>query len=445
MAELSAIDDPTGDVGDTFNGRVVAEIYSAGRFRFTAPTASPNASTTGINVLDHGAVIGGSSTEAANNIAFSSWARAIETAIQDNGGGVVGIIPPGAYHLSQGVTFADHTTQRDGITIFGYGARINYTGTDACFSNTRPTDQTLAATTNFRNRWRYLGMSIKGLGTAGTTGIRHEAGGRGAIRDVTISDCDTGIDLAFALNWDIVGVLVGGADDCGIKLVSGTGRWSGATGPNSASNMTTVTQSKVNCAEGARAGIYVEGSGGVALRDITIEGSNPINGIEADLSTNTSAMDFEIANLHTENDPTNAHVAIAAKHRARIGFGHSTLSSNGGVAIDATGSNANSHIIVYNAVPSTGPDVNPAFTHDNCTWQFEGSHKQLRLDPENPANWTNGIVPPGIITIGHAIGSDEGRIGGHIAVTGSKASGAAFDDLLDKLEKHGIIEDLTTA
>lgn len=307
----------------------------------------------------------------------------------------VAVLAPGNYNVSGALSF-NHVPNvgRPMFMLLAFGATITSTFNGVVLGDALPAD-VAASNALLQRRLSIYGLTIIGNGGLSQTGIRTVCRGWLHLTDMQVENCYTNYDMIFCLQGRVSGCNSSVPLGYGYRARSGAGLWTGATGPNSASNHLIFCEGTRDYASATTINqFYVEDSQGVVLRDCVTEGFNPVNAIFYStivhdvIYGHSGGRTFTVQNHHGENFPTNAHMKISAFS------GHVVIdefdSQTGGVLIDGSASSITATIITRLPTIISTPAFKTAV--GGPRWEFATPGSYGSYNTRASAAWVGGTV-----------------------------------------------------
>lgn len=193
------------------------------------------------------------------------------------------------------------------LTIFGYGAKISSTNSNAFtfFKRSMPVDNS-DANIYVIARFVIQGVEFVGQGT-NQNALDLGASYMSKYEDLKFGSFNEGIHLRFALRTKVVNCE---GTNCLNPFISDIGNWTGANNSNSQSNHSSFIECRAYMPPAGQTAFKFRGVSGNKLRDSIIEGHLVTNGVDFDALGSSVVKDFTLENVHFEcvNGATNAFI-----------------------------------------------------------------------------------------------------------------------------------------
>lgn len=303
----------------------------------------------------------------------------------------VGVIPPGNYETEGSIVVQDSVGDSPSFFVQAHGAVFRHRGNDPFLTTRAFADHSDAKNSTNDRAWRrWHGGDWTGDKTSESICFQLNSWKFCEFDNIQIRHFGYPFIARFCLNGRIQNSQLNAVET---GLIIDSGNWSGATGPNSASNMFQVDQVHFT---GGKTRCLVRDSGGVNLRDCTSEGAPPDEyHIDIDSSGNGSAMQNIVENVWIESDAQIAAIRVKSQRQVKLGFAHYTDPGkvDGPVCILSEGVG----IITVTDLPymkhNQGRNMPWFKAHDaNERWLF-GAVGDGNSSPLNPDRWVDGVVP----------------------------------------------------
>lgn len=143
------------------------------------------------------------------------------------------------------------------------------------------------------------------------TGILLQATYGSQINNCTFRNLYDAVNLQFCLNARLTQNYYFGISN--VADMIGDGTWTGATGNNSQSNQTVVSQNRYYCKAGQSSAVTVLRSSNVVLEDCIFEGANPQTNVIFTATDSTTVQTFSVLRPHIENTPSECSFSLTPR------------------------------------------------------------------------------------------------------------------------------------
>lgn len=311
------------------------------------------------------------------------------------------IIPPGDYEVNELVLPKLQSGSRP-LLIWGYGARLKTLGANTIMKRI-PENQT-EASTMVTSQFHFKGLTFTGTSQSGSKGLVLGATYGSSIEECYFNSLDEQLVLSFSLMTKVDNCMFQSGITTDIKITTGVGYWPGASAINSQSNSCDIGTIRHYCRAGQLSCIDITGVSGMYIKKIICEGDHPVNNIVFNQNASTVVKEFNVDEMHLENNPTNAHIKLNTPISGTYTFNTIYAQYSGLYMVDCGTSPGDVRVVVKDLVYiPTGTKFK-----GTCAWYFVGYSGME--DIVNNGNYWDDDNPRGYYSSYGKISSNQGSI-----------------------------------